>query len=86
MLKMPDPKEREQLMRNLETLDMDHVRRITRHAMVKHFTTEELEFLINMYRCVLYLLVLKSFVVLSLFSWCRLAGFLPIFWPWVLQG
>ncbi|TFJ84736.1 hypothetical protein NSK_003768 [Nannochloropsis salina CCMP1776] len=49
MLKMPDPKEREQLMRNLETLDMDHVRRITRHAMVKHFTTEELEFLINMY-------------------------------------
>jgi hypothetical protein len=50
MLKMPDPKERDQLMRNLQELDTDKIRSITRQAMVKHFTADELEYLINMYR------------------------------------
>lgn len=54
MLKMPDPKEREQLMRNLEQMDTGKIRSITRQAMVKHFTADELEYLINMYRYVFF--------------------------------
>jgi len=54
MLKMPDPKERDQLMRNLEQMDTGKIRTITRQAMVKHFTAEELEYLINMYRYVFF--------------------------------
>jgi len=50
MLKMPDPKEREQLMKNMQQMDTGKVRTITRQAMVKHFTVDELEYLINMYR------------------------------------
>ena len=65
MLKMPDPKEREQLMRNLEQMDTGKIRTITRQAMVKHFTVDELEYLINMYRYVLRLLLLSF-----LFSYC----------------
>ncbi|KAM3574293.1 hypothetical protein VYU27_003773 [Nannochloropsis oceanica] len=49
MLKMPDPKEREQLMKNMQQMDTGKVRTITRQAMVKHFTVDELEYLINMY-------------------------------------
>jgi hypothetical protein len=66
MLKMPDPKEREQLMKNMQQMDTGKVRAITRQAMVKHFTVDELEYLINMYRYVPFPSLLLFFS--SLFS------------------